>query len=110
MAKEGEEKYKLSIDIPLEQPRSGGFAGPLALHVRHQLEDLIDDRGIGKCYGGGSGMSAMDVSLGVDDLHIGVGETCSLLKELGIRQYRITQIAENGEILRVLKDTTQEPI
>ena len=96
--------YTLSVNMPLEQPRSGGFAGPLALNTRQKLEELIDERGVGECYGGGSGMGAMDVSLGVQDVDLGSAQVEVLLRELGVYHYTITHINDDGDLVRVVKD------
>ena len=100
--------YTLSIEMPLEQPTPQGFAASLALHTRHQLEELIDEREIGSCTGGGPGMGAMDVSLTVSDIPVAIGGLSGLLSDLGIRHYRISHLSDEGDQLRVLQDTIGE--
>jgi len=83
-----------NLDVRIKL-REGGLAQRDELSLRHKFQEEIENRGIGKDLGGGSGLGEMDISVEVSDVETGKGKLRELAKELGIKDGLI--IEERGE-------------
>ena len=81
----------LSVNMDLA---SDGLANKNDLETRWQLEDLIEERGIGYVSGAGSGFGMMDISVEVEDAETATSQLRALAAELGIQEVNIHEYEE----------------
>ena len=72
---------ELEVRIKIKGP---GLATPDELALRHNFQEEIEARGIGKDLGGGSGLGEMDVLVEVPDAETGKSRLRLLTDELGM--------------------------
>ena len=74
-----------NIDVRIKL-REDGLAQADELSLRHQFQDEVEQRGIGKDLGGGSGLGEMVLSVEVPDATIGMSKLRKLALELGVQE------------------------
>ena len=71
-----------------------GFANREELQLRGRIEDLIDERQMGECLGGGSGGGYMDVSIESSEPICTREALHDLMTELGVKDYKVDLYSE----------------
>lgn len=69
-----------------------GFPSEEELDLRHTLEDMIEDRGIGEVVDAGAGLGVVDLAVAVSEPKKALSQISSLVAELGIQERTICRI------------------